>query len=132
MLYLTLQSQAFKNIHMLVNFPNDIEVKLKGIQDFKVQYGDNNSECVAKLMYGLEYTDPTQFELSVECHGRFICEGIVDEDSKKAAHIKAYELLFPYVQNKIAQLTVDAGMPPIFIKMEKMEASQVQILDDKE
>ena len=117
---------------MLVNFTGNTKVNLKSRYDFDVKYIDNNSECIARLKYALEYNDPEQFELYVECYGRFQCEGIVDDQSKKEAHVTAYKLLFPYVQNKVSQLTVDAGMSPIMLRMEKMDIEQVHIAGEKE
>ena len=39
----------------------------------------------------------------------------------------AYTLLFPYVQNIVARLTVDAGLPPLMISLAKMNPNNVKL-----
>ena len=36
-------------------------------------------------------------------------------------------MLFPYVQNMIAKLTVDAGLPPLMIQMSKLNPDNIKI-----
>ena len=67
----------------------------------------------------------------VECVGWFAYEGILNDEDRKVAHAQAYMLLFPYVQNEIAQLVMSAGLPPLMIRMGKIDMESVKIEGEK-
>lgn len=130
MVYLTLQRQRFKTIQMNVDLKENAEIEIESTFSFHINYNEDNSACTAELKQMLRHkSDPEQLSILVETNGQFECEGIVSDDTKKEAHVMAYNLLFPYVQNLIARLTVDAGLPPLMIRSSKMEPKDVVLSD---
>ena len=131
MVYLTLLHQSFKNIHMSIDLKEDSQVEIESNFSFNINYNEDNTSCIAELKQILTHkTDPQQLNILVESKGQFACEGIVSDETKKEAHVMAYTQLFPYVQNMIAQLTVNAGLPPLMIGISKMDPSDVKLVDN--
>ena len=128
MVYLSLQRQNFRSIQMDVDLNADTEIELESTFSFNVNYNDDNTGCIAELKQIVrQQSKPEEFSITVACRGQFICEGIVSDETKKEAHVMAYTLLFPYVQNMIARLVVDAGLPPLMLGMAKMGVDDIAI-----
>ncbi len=128
MVYLTLQHQSFKNIQMNVDIKEDSEIELESTFSFGISYNEDNTACIAKLQQVLRHkNDPEELSILVEERGHFLCEGITSDEAKKEAHVMAYTQLFPYIQSIIARLTVDAGLPPLMINMERLNPEDVEI-----
>ena len=128
MVYLSLQRQSFKNIQLRVDLKKNTEIEIESTFAFNVNYNEDNTVCIAELKQLLNHkADPEQFSISVEGIGQFACEGIVSDETKKQAHVMAYTLLFPYVQNIVARLTVDAGLPPLMINLAKMDPKDIEL-----
>lgn len=132
MVDLTLTNQVFKNINLTIDIKENSNVELNNTFSFNVNYNQENTTCVAVLKQQLTHKEGAEkFSILVEGIGQFVCEGIVSEETKKEAHVLAYNMLFPYVQNKIRDLAIDAGMPPLIIPITKMSVSDVQITGAK-
>lgn len=132
MVYLTLQHQHFKNIQMSVDIKENSEIELDSTFSFNISYNEDNTACIAELKQVLQHkVDPREMSIVVEGNAHFICEGIDSDDAKKEAHIIAYTQFFPYVQNLIARLTMDAGLPPLMINSVRMRVDEVAIADNK-
>lgn len=128
MVYLSLQRKNFTAIQMKVDLKSDTEIELESTFSFNVNYNDNNSGCIAELKQKvLQKSNTDQFNIIVDCRGQFVCEGIVSDETKKEAHVMAYTLLFPYVQNMIASLVMEAGLPPLMLDMAKMDPNNITI-----
>lgn len=126
MVYLSLKQPKFKKIHMEIDVENKSQLDIEVTFSFKVKHSEDNSSCIAYLHQDLkEKNIPSQFNISVELLGYFSCDGIVTDYDKKISHIQSYILLFPYMQNMIAQLTSSAGMPPLMIEMIKMNPDDI-------
>lgn len=128
MVYLTLTKQTFKNIQMSIELQENVDIELESTFSFNVTYNDDDTACVAVLKHDLKHKkSPEKFSVSVEGVGQFVCEGIVSDETKKEAHIRAYELLFPYVQREIRDLITEAGMSPLIVPMANMKMEDVQL-----
>ncbi len=128
MVYLSLQRHNFRSIQMEVDLKTDNEIELESTFSFNVNYNDDDSGCIAELKQTVQQkSNPAEFNIVVDCRGQFVCEGIVSDETKKEAHVMAYALLFPYVQNMIARLVVDAGLPPLMLGMAKMDIDDISI-----
>lgn len=125
-MFLNLKQQVFKEIHMEVDIRENKELELESKFSFNVNYNEDNSSCIARLRQEVKSKrDAKEFSILVEGLGHFICEGIETDDDKKSAHVQAYMLLFPYVQNMVAQLARNAGLPPFMVDMANLRTEDV-------
>ena len=125
-MFLSLKQIVFKEIHMEVDIIENKELELESKFLFNVNYNDDNSSCIARLRQEVVSKKNTkEFNITVEALGNFNCEGIETGDDKKRAHVHSYILVFPYVQNMIAQLANHAGLPPFMVDMAKMREEDV-------
>lgn len=128
MVYLTLQHQSFKSIQMNVDIKENSEIELESTFSFGISYNDDNTACIAELKQVLQHkNNPEELSISVEERGRFLCEGVNSDETKREAHVMAYTQLFPYIQSLISRLTVDAGLPPLMINMEKLNPADIEV-----
>ena len=128
MVYMFLDRQVFKKISMDMNVHEKGKMDIESSFSFGIHLSEDHSSCIAKLYQDAKLkNDPSSFNISVEVVGEFSCEGISTEEDEKEAHIQAYLMLFPYVQNMIAKLTVDAGLPPLMIQMSKLNPDNIKI-----
>ena len=65
------------------------------------------------------------FEHCAEIVGVFNLEGVVDEESKKDAHVQCYDQLFPFLQSTITQLTTASGMPGFLMRKNPMKRENI-------
>lgn len=127
-MFLALKQQIFKKIHMEVDIKENKDLELESRFSFQINYNEDNSTCIAHLHQEVRNRGTSnEFSVLVEGLGYFLCEGIETDDDKRNAHVQAYMLLFPYVQNMIAQLSKDAGLPPFMIDMAKMKPEDVEL-----
>lgn len=127
-MYLQLITQRSVKLELTINIENEQTLEIENRFDFNVLYSDDNKKCKAVLNCEIRCKDnPDILHISAKNEGVFNCEGIEDEDDKKQAHVLAYTLLFPYVQNTISQLSVSAGLPPIMIEMAKIDPDTVKV-----
>ena len=132
MVYLSLQQQFFREIHMSINVGDKQQINADSTFTFNVNYNEDCSLCTAILIQELkEKSNEAIFIVMVEGIGNFKCEGIADDEDKKIAHIQAYTLLFPYIQNMISRLVVNAGLPPLMIESAKMTLENVEVENTK-
>ena len=128
MVKLHLQRQTFPEVHVSVNIPDQREIQLKSDFGFRVNYAKENKSCLAILRQELNSKDPAaKCQVIVEVRGLFQVEGIVSDEDKKEAHVQAYKMLFPYVQNEISRLMTDAGLPPLMVQPVDMKVENVQM-----
>jgi len=128
MVYLSLKGQAFKKITMDIDPMERSELELENTTDFDIKYSDDRSSCLARLKQEVRAKDdPSRFTVVVELLADFSCEGIETAEDKKTAHIQAYTLIFPYVQNMISQMVVSAGLPPLMIEMLNMKPEEINV-----
>ncbi len=132
MVYLTLQHQNFRNIQMNIDIQENSEIEIESTFSFNISYNEDNTACIAEIKQELQHkSKPEELSIVITGKAHFACEGISTDADKKEAHVKAYTLLFPYVQGIIARLTVEAGLPPLMIGMAKLSAENVELASDK-
>lgn len=107
--------------------PMEDGVKLRNSFEFRVEYSEDRSRCVARLTQTEAAEDANQFFLKVEMRGFFRCEGIQTDDDRRAAHVCAYRLLFPHMQAFIREVTTASGMPPLVVGEAFMDVSKVNL-----
>ena len=113
---------------MSMKIHEEIQMEIESNFNLNLRFYNDNSSCLAKLRQEVRLkNDPSAFNVMAEIVGEFSCEGITTECEQKEAHIQAYMQLFPYVQNMISQLTVNAGLPPLMIQMSKLSLDDVNI-----
>ena len=102
-------------------------IKIQNSFDFRVEYSDDRSRCVARLIQTEAAEDTSQFFLRVEMRGFFRCEGVQTDDDRRLAHVCAYRWLFPHMQAFIRELTTASGMPPLMVDQAQMDVSKVNL-----
>lgn len=131
MVALSLKKQFFKEIYMERNAEENKQLNLESTFSFSVSYNDDNSFCVGTLRQEIKSKqDAKEFHIVVEGLGYFDCEGIKEDEDKKQAHVQSYTLLFPYIQNMIAELSRQAGLLPIIVNMVQMQVDDVIVKDN--
>lgn len=131
-MFVQLKHQAIKEVYFSFNPLDNNSIDLESNFDFSVSYSPENDRCIATLVNRVRAQEnPDILDVSVRIVGNFALSGIDSLESKKAAHIRAYELLFPYSQSIIAELFMKAGMAPLMINMEQMNPNKVMFNENE-
>ena len=126
---LQLKRQIFKEVSMKANIRENGKLEIGSKFNFSINFASNGNVCTATLRQTVEKkNDPDVFCVTVEAVGVFSCDDCSSPEGKRRTHVEAYRWLFPYVQRKVAQLFVDAGMPPIYVEMAPMREEDVIIV----
>ena len=116
-LMLKLINQHFETIELRRNITTEQTLELENRYDFYVKYSDDFKHCLATLICEVRSKDnPEVFYIKLVNVGEFECAGIESDDTKKEAHIECNKILFPYSQYMVSNLSVRAGLPPVFIE----------------
>ena len=93
------------------------ELEIKRNSDFDVTYKFESGIAVATLAECLRTDDDlNNFYIDLTLEGVFHITGVKSEASKKKAHIKCYDDLFPYAAQIISQLTMNSGMGGVVLE----------------
>ena len=122
----TLINQRVREVHFVNHIDKSGQIQLASSFNVHVNYSNDNKQCVAKLYQSAQMKDdPDQFFTSAEIVGVFNLEGVVDEESKKDAHVQCYDQLFPFLQSTITQLTTASGMPGFLMRKNPMKRENI-------
>lgn len=122
-----LEERLIPEVQLRVSPAKDGEFRVNNSYNFRMDYADDNSRCVATLIHTSASEDASALYIRVEMRGFFACEGIDSDDDKRVAHVLAYQALFPHMQAFIRTLTCDAGLPPLMVSYAPPTADSVQI-----
>lgn len=107
-----LVSCKITKLTMVNNISASETLQLENVRDFDVRYKQDNRVAVAVLSVKVRHRqNPDIFCIALELQGIFRLNGFNNVVSKKEAHIKCYDALFPYADQIVTYLTVNSGMP---------------------
>lgn len=106
--------------------PMGSKIQLENKFQFNVKYAANNS-CLAEMNVRVSDKEKKdEFFVDLTLRGIFTFpEGAKKED----IHVEAFKTLFPYARTYISNLTVNAGIPPIFIPDPNIENQSIYRFD---
>lgn len=132
MVNVTLTTQRIREVHFVNHIDKSGQIQLTSGFNFHVDYAADNSRCVARLYQSAKMKDdPDKLFISAEIVGIFSLQGVVDEETKKDAHIQCYDQLFPYLQSTVNQLTAASGMPGFLLKKNPMKRENITFAQKK-
>lgn len=117
-------------------FKSDLGNESKTIQvgikyDLEVLNSEINTNSRARIRYYIENVeDSSAFQLTIGLEGIIEHDAILSPDDKKELHLKAYDMLFPYVQFMISQIAGFAGLSPLMIPKDKLIMEHILIKED--
>lgn len=126
MVTVTLANQRVQEVHFVNRIDKSGQIQLKSSFNFHVDYTSDNSKCIAKLYQSAQMKDdPEKLFISAEIIGVFELSGVVDDETKRDAHVQCYDQLFPFLQSTITQLATASGMPGFLMKKTPMDRANV-------
>lgn len=101
-----------ENVQMVNKLPPNVKIELSNKYSYNVGYSKNNT-CSGEFKAEIfDKNSPDRFRIEVTMKGLFVTEEGI---SKEQLHVKTYNALFPYVKAFVSNLTVNSGVPPIYI-----------------
>lgn len=111
---LRLQAYKVEDLKFINKLENATQLKLQNTYSFNASYTADSKRCVAKLsvtVFDKEYEN--KFKISFDMLGIF---DVLDTSvAKEKLHVEAYYHLFPFAKAFAANLSVNSGMPPIYL-----------------
>ena len=126
------QKVVFPKIQSLIDLKDSKTIEVETHFSLTVDFDENKESCSAAFDVSTVCKEhPDRFSISVQALGFFKCDKPETDADKKNMHAEAYDILFPYMQSMIADLTTKAGTPPLMLKMVDIDFSAIKIADDK-
>ena len=126
MVTVTLATQRVQEVHFVNHIDKSGQIQLKSSFNFHVDYTSDNKKCIAKLYQSAQMKDdPEKLFISAEIVGVFELEGVVDDETKREAHVQCYDQLFPVLQSTVTQLATASGMPGFLMKKTPMKRENI-------
>ena len=124
--------QRTREVHLRNDIQKMGQLQLGSNFNFSVKYAPNNQSCVATIYQSFEdKSDDHLFSASVTLEGIFNCHDVNTDEDKKAAHLAAYEALFPYLQSVVGQLFASTGIPGFMVKKMTLDQNRVVVAQKK-
>ena len=125
---LRLLKLKYPQISSTINVPNNSVLETENSVATNVQYNDDRKRILVTLQAYSKCKDhPDWFNIEVEIVGMFEAE-LLDTDNKiREAHVQGYDMLFPFLQALIAELTSKAGIPPYFFDKPPVDFPDIKV-----
>lgn len=128
MVNVTLEKQMIRDLHFVNHIDKSGQLQLSSKFNFHVNFTDDNAHCMAQLYQNAQMRDdPDKLFISVEIVGFFAIEGVVDEETKKDAHVQCYDQLFPFLQTVVSQTAAASGMPGFMLKKVPIDRENINL-----
>lgn len=109
-----------------------VQLKLKNKISHKVKY-NNNDFCEATLDVEVSDPDyPDAISMKISVVGAFHVKNKIE---KEFLHVETYNELFPFAKALVATISVNAGVPPIYLQYVDISNQEIYRFDmnaDKE
>jgi len=128
MLKVDLIDYRINRLDMVNNLGMDVSgtVGIVETSDFYIDY--KGDIAVTTLTGYLEMEDcGNQFHIDLKVEGYFFIKGITSNKIKKEAHVKCYDILFPYADQIVRMLSVSCGILGLRMSKKPMEPEDVHI-----
>lgn len=126
MVSVNLINQRIREVHFTNRIDKPGQIQLESGFNFHMDYSADKQRCKATLYQSVRMKDdPDRLFISVEIVGLFSLQGVVDDESKRDAHILCYDQLFPYLQSTVTQLANASGLPGFLLKKNPMKRENI-------
>lgn len=114
---------SFKNVA-----ENGTKLQLQNSCSFNVSYSNDSKKCVAQLTAEVSDKEKADiFNIRLVIVASF---DVLDTTvAKEKLHVQAYNQLFPYARSVISTITVNAGIPPIYLSEIDIEKRSIYKID---
>lgn len=103
------------------NLEESGEVRLSDKMEFSVEFEPENSMAVAVLAQYLEMEDSNKFYMELVLEGIFHVEGMKSKKLQEEAHLRCYDILFPYADQIIRMLSIESGLMEVAVEKKDLE-----------
>ncbi len=101
-----------ESVEFTNKLPPNTKVELSNKISYNVGYSKINT-CQGEFKAEIfDKNTPERFRIVIVMKGFFIISG---EIAKEVLHIKTYDAIYPFVKAFVANLTANAGIPPVYI-----------------
>lgn len=96
------------------------EIRLSDKMEFSVEFEPEDSMAVAALAQYLELENSNEFYMELVLEGIFHVEGMNGKKLQEEAHLRCYDILFPYADQFIRILSMNSGMQEVAVKKKEL------------
>ncbi len=101
-----------ESVEFTNKLPPNTKVELSNKFSYNVGYSKINT-CQGEFKAEIfDKNTPERFRIVVVMKGFFVISGDI---AKEVLHIKTYDAMYPFVKAFVANLTANAGIPPVYI-----------------
>ena len=113
-------------LDLVNNLEESGEVRLSDKMEFSVEFEPENSMAVAVLAQYLKMEDSNEFYMELVLEGIFHIGGMENKKLQEEAHLRCYDILFPYADQFIRMLSMNSGLMEVALKKKELIPDDVQ------
>lgn len=122
------QKVVCPKIQSIIDIKDKGTIEVENCFRLTVDFDENKESCLAAFnVSAICKEHPDRFSVTVQVLGFFNCGKVENDTDKKNVHIEAYDILFPYMQSIVADLTTKAGVPPLILEKMNIDFSTIEI-----
>ena len=107
--------------------PSVTQIKLGNKYQYNVKYAANTNGCGGEMsIHVFDRENEDKFFVKLVMRGAFSYK---QDSQKEQIHVDSYKALFPYARAMITTMTVNAGIPPIYIPEADIESQNIYRFD---
>ena len=126
------QKVVYPKIQSLIDIKDEGTIEIENRFGLTVDFDEKKENCLATFNVSAVCKEhPDWFSVTVQVLGFFTCGKVESDAEKKKVHSEAYDILFPYMQSIIADLTTKAGVPPLMLEKVNIDFSAIEIAKAK-
>ena len=119
---ITFKTFKASEIEFVNKHENGTRIEFENKYSYNVKYSSNNT-CIGEFTVEInDKANKDKFHIKAVVLGIFTYN---PESQKEIIHVETYKELFPYVRTMISFLTVNAGIPPVFIPNFDIESQNI-------
>lgn len=133
MVYIKLLKYKIKRLCMTNTVQFDCgRIQISDSSEFRLNV--SNGSCIAKGTLTVSIGSKECFSgmgIQLEMEGYFGLEGIEDLESKKEAHMRCYDAIFPYADQIVKFLAMNSEMKMIALRKSRMDGEKIHIKSEE-
>ena len=127
-----LQRVIFPKIHSSINIQTERKIQIENSFNLNINFDLKDKKCISTLTISSQCKEHLEwFDVSVTIIGIFTFDEISTVEQKKQIHSESYDMLFPYIQSVISDITAKAGLPAFMLEKAPINFDKIIVSENE-
>lgn len=125
---LKLERVYYPQIHSSISIPEEGSIEIENKFSLNVKFDSQHKKCISTLETKSTCNmHEDWFSVLLRIVGIFSFDRIDSDEDLKHIHAESYDMLFPYAQSMMSELTTKSGIPPLMLEKVPMDFGVIKL-----